>query len=102
MVSHRAERREPISSTAGRGSRPSRAAPAPVPAVSTRINAAMLRHHLAVRGWTASDLAAHARLSEATCSHVITGRLVSERTLKKICIALSREDPLPGAEELVA
>jgi len=56
---------------------------------------------MAMRGWNATDLAARAGLSQATLSHLVQGRFVSERSVKKICLALAREDPLPVADELV-
>ena len=75
---------------------------ASVPAVSTRVNTTLLRRHLALRGWTATELAARSGLSEATCSHAQTGKNISEKSLRKMCLALAKEEPLPNAEELIA
>ena len=69
--------------------------------VTVRVNRARLLQEMACRGWHASDLARAARLSDATVSHVMQGRRVSPRTMRKIAVALVRSPPVPGLDALV-
>jgi len=69
--------------------------------VGVRLNVSRLRHEMACRGLTGSELAAAAGISTATMSAAMQGRSVSPRTLRKIALALSRTPCVPGGAELL-
>ncbi len=69
--------------------------------VTVRVNRARLLHEMACRGWHASDLAHEARLSGATVSHLMQGRPVSPRTLRKVAQSFVRTPPIPGLDVLL-
>lgn len=58
--------------------------------MSTPLNAEVLRHEAALRGWSASDLAKEAGLSDATVSSALAGKPISAASLKLMATALKR------------
>jgi DNA-binding Xre family transcriptional regulator len=66
--------------------------------MSVAINGEHLRRELARRGWTGSDLAHAARISNATVSAACWGRTVSMTTLRLIIDALTTQPPLPDID----
>ena len=68
---------------------------------TARVSRERLDRELAYRGWSASDLARAAGVSEATLSVARQGRPVAPLTLKKIAVALSRTPVVPGLEALL-
>jgi transcriptional regulator with XRE-family HTH domain len=65
------------------------------------LDAAALRHQLAIRGLCGADLARLARLSPPTVSQALHGRALSPRTVAALVKALGAVDPLPGHESLI-
>jgi hypothetical protein len=65
------------------------------------LDAAQLRHQLAVRGLCAVDLAELARLSPPTVSQALRGRPVSPRSVRALVTALDSVPVLPGHEVLI-
>jgi DNA-binding Xre family transcriptional regulator len=69
--------------------------------VGVRLNVSRLRHEMACRGLSGSELAAAAGISTATMSAAMQRRSVSVRTLRKIAAALARIPSVPGTIELL-
>jgi transcriptional regulator with XRE-family HTH domain len=66
------------------------------------VNLARLQHELARRGWTQSDLARAARLSNATVSAACAGRAVAPSTLLLIAQALTQTPPVAEIDRLIS
>jgi transcriptional regulator with XRE-family HTH domain len=69
--------------------------------MSVPINGDHLRRELSRRGWTGSDLAHTARISNATVSAACRGRAISSTTLRLIVEALLAQPPLPEIDALL-
>jgi DNA-binding Xre family transcriptional regulator len=69
---------------------------------SCRLNRMRLDRELAYRGWSASDLAREAGVSEQTLVAARKGNPVTASTLRKIAIALTSAPVIPTAELLLA
>ena len=68
---------------------------------TARVSRDRLDRELACRGWTANDLARAAGVSAATISGVRKGGRVAPLTLRKIAIALTQAEVVPGVEQLL-
>jgi DNA-binding LacI/PurR family transcriptional regulator len=56
---------------------------------------------MALRTWSASDLAQKSGLSRPSVTNALKGRPVKPATLKRILAALTETEPLEGAERIV-
>ena len=69
---------------------------------AAKVNRERLRREMLLRGWDGIDLAFHAGVSPATVSHAMQGHPVSSTTILKLVAALSRQELIAGADELLA
>ena len=69
---------------------------------SCQLNRRRLDRELAYRGWSASELARAAGVSEQTLVAARKGKPVTSSTLRKIAIALTSAPVIPTAELLLA
>jgi transcriptional regulator with XRE-family HTH domain len=65
------------------------------------IDSAGLRRAMALRGQTGAELARESGLTEATISHILSGRFASPTTIRKVARALTLCPTLPGAEGVI-
>jgi hypothetical protein len=65
-----------------------------------RINGARLAYEAGLRGLTLGELGRLAKVPPATMARARAGRPLQPRTLKALAAALTRTEPLPGAEGL--
>lgn len=72
------------------------------PAVSVVIDRARLERELALRGWTAADLAKAAHLSGATIAAARAGKPMSPKTVRAIARALADAPTVEGIDRLLA
>jgi transcriptional regulator with XRE-family HTH domain len=69
--------------------------------MGVRINPARLDRELALRGWSATDLANATGCSASTISGARRGRKVTHETVRKIADALLNTPVVPGIDSLL-
>jgi len=69
--------------------------------VGIRLDRDRLDRELALRGLTAHQLSALAKVAPATLSRARHGHPVTPRTLSKLAMALTRVPVVPGAADLL-
>jgi transcriptional regulator with XRE-family HTH domain len=69
--------------------------------MTTRINVTNLDRELAIRGLNGRELSRLAGISAMTLSNARQGHRVRESTVRRLAVALTRVEPIPGAAALV-
>jgi transcriptional regulator with XRE-family HTH domain len=67
-----------------------------------RVNAEWLLAEMVARGWSQTDLAKEAGVSQTVVSSALRGENISARSVKAIRGAIDRIPQLPGMGDLVA
>jgi transcriptional regulator with XRE-family HTH domain len=73
----------------------------PTPRQGVVLDSDRLRHEMARRGWSQTDLAMAAALSPPTITAALAGRGIAPKSLRRIATALATTVPIDGIESLL-
>ncbi|MGH7882272.1 MAG: helix-turn-helix domain-containing protein [Candidatus Dormibacteraceae bacterium] len=78
--------------------------PSPVlrPPASVKVHVNQLRREMYLRGFSGSELARKAGVSQATVSHALNGRRILPAKLRALAAALIKVELIPGIDGFIA